>query len=265
MPQAVLVLSYVFIFCTDPRNGHLLASVIERDEETWEKSFLPQRFHMSESDAWWSTTQELLVKAGSMNAISKMDLQAHLGYLLQMIEDIASLPSNHTFMKWKNKEAIARPCGSKVSLALLCHSFAVPIPQVDLNSLDPWLYDVSFINTMLEDLRRSPLFQNGICLDGLKTVLLSLEAVFSIQDDQSALLQPYPLRIDDPLQLKTYYQTAFKVLDPALLFQVWWRWQSLLNLGNQNQAGSLSSDFPRPSSGTAMYGFSELEQLDIGK
>lgn len=154
---------------------------------------------------------------------------------------------------------IARPVGSQVSMALICHSFAVPMPDVDLNSIDPWLYDVSFVNTMMEDLKRSPLFVKGISLDGLKTVLISLEAVFSMDDDRSALCQPYSLQVDDPMQLKSYYQVAFRTLDPSLLSHIWQIWQDMFGQGGQDQTSRPLADcrgehlWPRNMSGPSKF------------
>lgn len=54
---------------------------------------------------------------------------------------------------------------------------------------------------MLRRLQRSPLFNDDIRLGEFKIMLINLKAILSIEDERSASIQPYPIDINDTIQI----------------------------------------------------------------
>ena len=229
MPQTLLVLSYVFGSSSGSLNDHLIQTLIERDENDWEKSFLPQIMDPAQSIQWWSSTRRDLVQAYDIRAVSTDDFKIHLGHLLYMMEYIVSTHSDSGFMMWKSPVSIPRPFGSRASIALICHSFLAAGCLSSLNPTDPWLFDFRFVSAMFEHLKESPVFKKGVTLSELQKSLIGLEHLFSLEDERSVQFQPYIIKLSDTEELKAYYQSAFRELDPSILSEVWQRWEQLTN------------------------------------
>jgi hypothetical protein len=230
MPQTLLVLSYVFGSSSSGSfDDHFIHTLIERDGNDWERSFLPQEMESAQSIQWWSSTRKDLVQTYNIRAVSVDDFKIHLGYLLHMMEYIVSAPSDSKFMMWRSPVSISRPFGSRASIALICYSFLPAGCLSNFNPTDPWLFDLRFVIGMLERLKESPLFKTGVTLSELKRSLIGLEHVFSLEDERSVQFQPYIVRLCETEELKAYYHLAFTELDPSLMCQIWQRWEGLTN------------------------------------
>ncbi|KAJ5343374.1 uncharacterized protein N7506_003198 [Penicillium brevicompactum] len=116
------------------------------------------------------------------------------------------------------------------------------LPNIsDYQSVDPWLFDMGFVNDMLRRLQKSPLFDDDIRLDELKIVLTNLEAILSMEDERSALIQPHPIDINDTIQIQAYFATAFRALEPSILLQILPKWRKVWIRSRKNN----KEDLPR--------------------
>jgi hypothetical protein len=172
----ILILNYLFIASSTVENESKLWRVLIMEEKEWESRFVPRRSHDMQVERWWMETRNFLTEAGPLRAFSVEDLKGHLRYMLFMLGEISLQPTSSRFMPRTRQTPSRRPFGSRASIALICYSFSGVSNISGYQSVDPWLFDMGFVNDMLRRLQRSPLFDDGIRLDELKIVLTNLEA-----------------------------------------------------------------------------------------
>ena len=199
--QMILILNYLFIASSTAENESELRRVITMEENEWEAGFVPGQFDHMQVERWWMKTRNFLTQAGSLRAFSVEDLKCHLGYILLMLSKTSLQSTYSRFIPRRRQNPSRRPFGSRASIALICYSFSGIANISDYQSVDPWLFDIGFVNNIFRRLQRSPLFDNDIQLDELKIVLINLEAILSIEDEWSALIQPHPIDIKDTIQI----------------------------------------------------------------
>ena len=239
--QMILILNYLFIASSTLEDEAELRRVITRGEKQWEAGFVPGSFNHMQVKGWWMKARNLLTEAGCLRAFSVEDLKAHLGYMLFILGEVSLQSSCSGFMLWRRQNPSKRPFGSRASIALICYSFSGITNISDYQSVDPWLFDMGFVNDMLRRLQKSPLFDDNIRLDELKIVLTNLEAILSMEDERSALIQPHPIDINDTIQIQAYFATAFRALEPSILLQILPKWRKVWIRSRKNS----KDDLPR--------------------
>ncbi|CAG8019138.1 unnamed protein product [Penicillium salamii] len=237
--QMILILNYLFIASSTLEDEAELRRVITRGEKQWEAGFVPGSFNHMQVEGWWMKARNLLTEAGCLRAFSLEDLKAHLGYMLFKLGEVSLQSSCSGFMLWRRQTPSRRPFGSRASIALICYSFSGIANLSDHQSVDPWLFDMGFVNDMLRRLQISPLFDGDIRLDELKIVLTNLEAILSMEDERSALIQPHPIDIKDTVQVQAYFATAFRALEPSILLQVLLKWRKIWVRSRKSKKGDL--------------------------
>ncbi|CDM32452.1 unnamed protein product [Penicillium roqueforti FM164] len=237
----ILILNYLFIASSTLEDEAELRRVITRGEKQWEAGFVPGSFNHMQVKGWWMKARNLLTEAGCLRAFSVEDLKAHLGYMLFILGEVSLQSSCSGFMLWRRQNPSKRPFGSRASIALICYSFSGITNISDYQSVDPWLFDMGFVNDMLRRLQKSPLFDDNIRLDELKIVLTNLEAILSMEDERSALIQPHPIDINDTIQIQAYFATAFRALEPSILLQILPKWRKVWIRSRKNS----KDDLPR--------------------
>ena len=216
------------------------------EEKEWEARFVPGRSNDMQVEKWWIETRNFLTEAGSLRAFSVEDLKGHLGYMLFMLGEISLRPPSPRFMPRTRQTPSRRPFGSRASIALICYSISGVANISDYQSVDPWLFDMGFVHDMLRRLQRSPLFDNDIRLDELKIVLTNLEAILSMEDERSALIQPHPIDIKNTVQTQAYFATAFRALEPSILLQILPKWRKLWIESRENNKDKLQCLLKEP-------------------
>ena len=241
--QMILILNYLFIASSTLGDEAKLRRVIILEEKEWEAGFVPASFNHILAEGWWIKTRSLLAGAGSLRAFSVEDLKAHLGHMLFLFSEVSLQGPCHSFMQWIRQKPPSRPFGSRASIALICYSFSGIKNFSDYESIDPWLFNMGFVNNMLRRLQKSPLFKDDIRLDELKIVLTNLEAILSIEDKRSSFIQPHPIHIKDTARIQAYFEAAFRALEPCLLLKIWQKWQRVWDQ-SKNEKDNFQGQFP---------------------
>jgi hypothetical protein len=213
--QLLLVLSYLFISAMLPEDEGALWRIIYRNGNDWEKGFVLQYDGLL---SWFIGAREALTQSEALHSMSLEDLELQIKYILFILGQHASCHSSFLHTCYQRPLPPYRPFGTKASVALICHAF-MGIQATDMDgyeSKEIWLCGEEFLSTMAFQLKRSPLFQAGISLRQLQSMILSLQRAFQLEEVRVASTKPQKIffRSSDWME---YYRRAFLSLNPKLL------------------------------------------------
>ncbi|KAJ5900294.1 uncharacterized protein N7473_004364 [Penicillium subrubescens] len=214
--QLLLVLSYLFISAMLPGDEGALWRIIYRSGNDWEKGFVLQYDGLL---SWFVAAREALTRSEALHSMSLEDLELQIRYILFILGQHASCHSSFLHTCYQRPLPPYRPFGTKASVALISHAF-MGIQAADMDGYEYkeiWVCGEEFLSTMAFQLKKSPLFQAGISIHQLQSMILSLQRAFQLEEVRVASTKPQKILIGNDSDRMEYYRRAFLSLNPMLL------------------------------------------------
>ena len=189
---------------------------ILRHSTDWERAFILQYDGLL---PWLTSVREALVEPHYLQTASLDDLESQIRWILFMLGRQAIPGSSFLQECFQREKYLYRPFGARTSIALICLAFTGLQPRniKDYASKDIWPSGEPFYALMASTLGQSPLFEGGVSVAALKTMLLRLHQAFQLEEERVACTMPQEIYSDSDSSTYWYYRQAFLSLDPRLL------------------------------------------------